>query len=48
MLTVDPARSRLLVVDSHGAEIVTTETVVFEWLATAEQPQFRQAVALVK
>ena len=34
--------------EHHGAEIVTTEMVVFEWLGTAEHPQFRQAVALIK
>ena len=32
----------------HGAEIVTTEMVVFEWLETASDPRFREAVALVK
>ena len=32
----------------HGAEIVTTEMVVFEWLQTAEHPRFREALALVK
>jgi nicotinamidase-related amidase len=32
----------------NGAEIVTTEMVVFEWLRTAEHPQFRAALALVK
>lgn len=32
----------------HGAEIVTTEMVVFEWLQTAEHPRFRQAIALIK
>lgn len=32
----------------HGAEIVTTEMVVFEWLATAEDPRLRAALALVK
>ena len=32
----------------HGAEIVTTEMVVFEWLRSAEHPQFRAALALVK
>jgi nicotinamidase-related amidase len=31
-----------------GAEIVTTEMVVFEWLRTAEHPQFRAAVKLIK
>eukprot|EP01037_Dinobryon_pediforme_P013381 gene13381-13497_t len=32
----------------HGAEIVTTEMVIFEWLASAEHPHFREAVALIK
>jgi nicotinamidase-related amidase len=32
----------------HGAEIATTEMVVFEWLATAEDPRLRAALALVK
>jgi nicotinamidase-related amidase len=34
--------------ERHGAEVVTTEMVVFEWLETAEHPHFRDAVALVK
>jgi nicotinamidase-related amidase len=34
--------------ERHGAEIVTTEMVMFEWLETAEHPHFRDAVALVK
>ncbi len=32
----------------NGAEIVTTEAVVFEWLRTAEHPQFRAAAKLIK
>lgn len=32
----------------HGAEIVTTEMVVFEWLASADHARFREAVALIK
>ncbi|MDP4024144.1 isochorismatase family protein [Methylobacterium sp. NEAU 140] len=33
---------------AHGAEIVTAEMVVFEWLASAEHPRFREAVKLIK
>jgi nicotinamidase-related amidase len=32
----------------HGAEIVTAEMVVFEWLRTAEHPRFKEAAALIK
>lgn len=32
----------------HGAEIVTTEMVIFEWLGGADNPRFREAAALVK
>lgn len=31
-----------------GAELVTTEMVVFEWLRHCEAPEFREALALVK
>ncbi|KAI94357.1 isochorismatase [Rhodomicrobium udaipurense JA643] len=34
--------------ERHGAEIVTVEMVVFEWLQTAEHPRFREAAALIK
>ena len=34
--------------ERHGAEIVTTEMVVFEWLGTAEHPQFRTAAKLIR
>jgi nicotinamidase-related amidase len=33
---------------SAGAEIVTTEMVIFEWLETAEHPRFRDVLKLVK
>jgi nicotinamidase-related amidase len=34
--------------ERNGAEIVTTEMVVFEWLGTAEDPRLRNVIALVK
>jgi len=34
--------------ETHGAEIVTTEMVLFEWVETAEHPRFRDILALVK
>lgn len=34
--------------EKHGAEIVTTEMVVFEWLKTAEHPRFREVAALIR
>ena len=34
--------------ERHGADIVTTEMVVFEWLETAEHPRFREAAALIR
>lgn len=33
---------------SHGAEIVSTEMVLFEWLGSAEHPRFRQVLQLLK
>ena len=32
----------------HGADIVTTEMVLFEWLRTAEHPRFHEVVGLIK
>ncbi|SEG73700.1 hydrolase [Bosea lathyri] len=34
--------------ERHGAEIVTTEMVVFEWLRTAAHPQFRPVSKLIR
>jgi isochorismate hydrolase len=31
-----------------GAEIVTTEMVLFEWLGTADDPSFKTVIGLVK
>jgi nicotinamidase-related amidase len=34
--------------EQHGAELVTAEMVLFEWLETAEHPRFREVAALIK
>lgn len=34
--------------ERHGAEIVTTEMVIFEWLSTAAHPRFKETTALIK
>jgi len=34
--------------ERHGAEIVTTEMVIFEWLGSCEHPQFRHVLSVVK
>jgi nicotinamidase-related amidase len=34
--------------ERNGVEIVTTEMVVFEWLGSADDPRFQDAVALIK
>jgi isochorismate hydrolase len=32
----------------HGAELVTTEMVLFEWLRDATHPRFREVQALIR
>jgi nicotinamidase-related amidase len=44
-LSKDTALHRL---DRQGAQLVTTEMVLFEWLGNAEHPRFRDVLALVK
>ena len=34
--------------ERHGAEIVTTEMVIFEWLGTADDPRLRSAIELIR
>jgi nicotinamidase-related amidase len=34
--------------ERRGAEIVTTEMVIFEWLERVEHPRFRDALNLVR
>ncbi len=34
--------------ERHGAEMVTTEMVVFEWLRSASHPQFRDVSKLIR
>ncbi|WP_251864428.1 isochorismatase family protein [Achromobacter sp. Marseille-Q4962] len=33
---------------AHGAEIVTSEMAIFEWMDTCEHPRFREVLRLVK
>ena len=46
--TVENRQAALARAASRGAEIVTTEMVVFEWLATCEHPRFRDVLKAVK
>ena len=41
----DAALRRL---ERHGAEVVTTEMVVFEWVRTFDSPLFKRAAALIR
>lgn len=41
----DAALARLA---AHGADVVTTEMAIFEWLGSAAHPRFREVVKLVK
>lgn len=34
--------------EAHGAELVSTEMAIFEWLATADHPRFREVLRLMK
>jgi nicotinamidase-related amidase len=34
--------------ERHGAEVVTAEMAIFEWLGTSDHPRFREALALVR
>jgi nicotinamidase-related amidase len=46
--TPDSKQAAIRRMRRHGAEIVTTEMVIFEWLRTADNPRFREGLALVK
>lgn len=41
-------RTALRRLAAHGAEIVTVEMVLFEWLERADHPCFREVMALIK
>jgi hypothetical protein len=42
-----PAGTNEIVVAEHGAEIVTSEMVLFEWLRDARHPKFREVQKLL-
>jgi nicotinamidase-related amidase len=46
----DPADREVAIARArrHGAEIVTSEMVLFEWLRDAKHPKFREVHKLVK
>jgi nicotinamidase-related amidase len=46
----DPANTALAVdrAQRHGAEVVSTEMVLFEWLRDSSHPQFRDVQKLIK
>ncbi|WP_372839205.1 isochorismatase family protein [Phaeovulum sp.] len=46
--TADNRTAALQRMARHGAEIVTTEMVLFEWLGDASHPAFREIQALIK
>lgn len=46
--TVANREAALARAEKHGAELVTTEMVIFEWLATCDHPRFREALKLVR
>ena len=46
--TVESKETAILRMARHGAEIVTTEMVIFEWLQTSRHDKFKSAIALVK
>ncbi|MBB6254638.1 isochorismatase family protein [Nitrospirillum iridis] len=46
--THDNKAAGLRRMERHGADIITTEMALFEWLGTADHPRFREVVALIK
>lgn len=46
--TAESRQAALYRAERHGAELVTTEMIIFEWLATCDHPRFREVLALVK
>lgn len=46
--TAESKEAALRRMERHGAEIVTTEMVLFEWLGSAEHPRFRDVLRLIK
>ncbi len=46
--TVDNKNAAITRMRDHGAEIVTSEMALFEWLGSAEHPKFRDILKLIK
>ena len=46
--TLDNKQAALRRMERHGAEIVTTEMVLFEWLGASTHPHFRDIAKLIR
>lgn len=46
--TAENKEAAIARMERHGAEIVTAEMIVFEWLQTAAHPRFRETAALIR
>lgn len=45
---IDEHEAGLGRIKEHGAHILTTETILFEWLRTSKHPMFKEIQALIK
>ncbi|PKP84096.1 MAG: isochorismatase, partial [Alphaproteobacteria bacterium HGW-Alphaproteobacteria-2] len=46
--TAESCERAILRMAAHGADIVTTEMAIFEWLGDTQSPGFKPVISLVK